>query len=83
MLHISLFSGMGGFDLASEWAGWTNIASCEINPVLRKFLSQRYPNAVHFDDIKTFTYQKLNEELTKKIGTHWRTDDIVLTGGFP
>lgn len=83
MLHISLFSGIGGFDLASEWVGWTNIVSCEINPFGRKVLEYYWPNAYHHDDIKTLTYTKLNEELTKKHGADWRADDIVLTGGFP
>jgi DNA-cytosine methyltransferase len=83
MLHISLFSGIGGFDLASEWMGWQNIASCEINPFGRKVLEYYWPNAYHHDDIKTLTYKKLNEELTKKHGAEWRADDIVLTGGFP
>ena len=83
MLHISLFSGIGGFDLASEWMGWQNIASCEINPFGRKVLEYYWPNAYHHDDIKTLTYEKINEELTARFGHNWRSDDIILTGGFP
>ena len=29
MNHASLFSGIGGFDLAAEWMGWTNVFNCE------------------------------------------------------
>jgi DNA (cytosine-5)-methyltransferase 1 len=83
MLHISLFSGIGGFDLAAEWAGWTNIVSCEINPFGRRHLEYYWPNAYHHTDIHTLTIEKINEELTKRHGEQWRTDDIVLSGGFP
>jgi DNA (cytosine-5)-methyltransferase 1 len=83
MLHISLFSGIGGFDIASEWMGWTNIVSCEINPFGRKHLEYYWPEAYHHDDIHTLTYEKINEELTKRFGSNWRTNDIILTGGFP
>ena len=83
MLHISLFSGIGGFDLAAEWAGWTNIVSCEINPFGRRHLEYYWPNAYHHTDIHTLTIEKINEELTKRHGANWRTNDIVLTGGFP
>ena len=83
MLHISLFSGIGGFDLAAEWAGWTNIVSCEINPFGNKVLNHYWSDAYHHDDIHTLTIEKINEELTKRHGEQWRTDDIVLTGGFP
>lgn len=38
MTHGSLFSGLGGFDLAAEWAGWTNAFNCEIDPFCRKIL---------------------------------------------
>lgn len=31
MTHGSLFSGIGGFDLAAEWIGWQNLFNCEID----------------------------------------------------
>lgn len=83
MLHISLFSGIGGFDLAAEWMGWKNIASCEINEFCNKVLNHYWPDAYHHKDIHTLTYEILNNELSKRFGTRWRTDDIILTGGFP
>jgi site-specific DNA-cytosine methylase len=30
MKHGSLFSGIGGFDLAAEWMGWENVFHCEV-----------------------------------------------------
>ena len=36
--HGSLFSGIGGFDLAAEWAGWQNAFHCEWNEFGQKIL---------------------------------------------
>lgn len=83
MQVISLFSGIGGFELAAEWMGWENIVSCEINPFGQRVLKHYWPNAYHHDDVHTLTYTRINEELTKRKGADWRTDDIVLVGGFP
>ena len=83
MKLISLFSGIGGFELAAEWMGWTPVVSCEINPFGRKVLEHYWPQAYHHTDIKTLTYEKINEELTQRFGPCWRSDDIILTGGFP
>jgi DNA (cytosine-5)-methyltransferase 1 len=83
MQVVSLFSGIGGFELASEWMGWDNIVSCEINPFGRKVLEHYWPNSYHHDDVKTLTYNTINEKLTEIRGTRWRTSDIVLVGGFP
>lgn len=83
MKLISLFSGIGGFELAAEWMGWTPVVSCEINPFGRKVLEHYWPKAYHHGDIKTLTYDTIEVELSKRFGTRWRNDDIILTGGFP
>ena len=83
MIHFSLFSGIGGFELASEWAGWQNYLSCEINSFGNKVLNHYWPDAYHHEDIHTLNYEVINNELTKRYGADWRTEDIILTGGFP
>lgn len=71
MTHASLFSGIGGFDLAAEWAGWTNVFNCEIDPFCRRVLAYHFPNALQYEDIKTTDFRPL------------RGGVDVLTGGFP
>jgi DNA (cytosine-5)-methyltransferase 1 len=71
MNHGSLFSGMGGFDLAAEWIGWENAFHCEWNPFGRKILNYYWRNAKSYEDI------------TKTDFTIWRGRIDVLTGGFP
>lgn len=71
MTHASLFSGIGGFDLAAEWAGWTNAFNCEIDPFCRKVLKYHFPDAEQYEDIRTTDF------------TIWRDRIDVLTGGFP
>jgi len=71
MKHGSLFSGIGGFDLASEWMGWENVFHCEWMEFPRKVLDYYWPNAdSHIDICKT--------DFTKYEGTI----DII-SGGFP
>jgi hypothetical protein len=83
MKLISLFSGVGGFEIAATQMGWDVLSTCEINDFCRTVLKHHYPNAYHHDDVKTLSIDKLNEEITKRKGSHWRTNDIVLVGGFP
>ena len=71
MTHASLFSGIGGFDLAAEWAGWTNMFNCEIDPFCRHVLKYHFPNAIQYEDIRTTNFAV------------WRGRIDVLTGGFP
>lgn len=83
MLHISLFSGIGGFDVASQWMGWKNIVSCEINEFTNTILEYYWSDAYHHKDIHTLNSKLVNTELSKRFGKNWRSDDLIITGGFP
>ena len=83
MIHISTFSGIGGFDLAAEWMGWNNYVSCDINEFGNRVREYYWPEAYHHRDIKTLTYETINAELSRRFGKDWRNQDIILTGGFP
>ena len=71
MTHGSLFSGVGGFDLAAEWMGWENLFHCEINEWCQKVLRFHFPKSIQYDDI------------TKTDFSCWRGEIDILTGGFP
>ena len=49
---LSLFSGIGGLDLAFEWAGGEVLAMCEIEPYCRKVLRKHWPHVPIYDDIR-------------------------------
>lgn len=51
MRHGSLFSGIGGFDLAAEWMGWENVFHCEWNEFGQKILKHYWPNSISYGDI--------------------------------
>lgn len=69
MKHLDLFSGIGGFSLASDWAfGDVEHIFCEIDPFCQRILKKHWPNSTIYGDIKKLA----------NIGTV----DLV-TGGFP
>lgn len=72
MIHIDLFSGIGGFALAAHWAGWRTLVTCEIDSFCRQILQYHFPKAYHHDDIHTLTYETIDVELSKRYGTLWR-----------
>jgi DNA (cytosine-5)-methyltransferase 1 len=71
MRHGSLFSGIGGFELAAEWMGWYNTFHCEFNEFGSKVLSHYWPESKHYGDI------------TKSDFSEFRDRIDILTGGFP
>lgn len=71
MTHGSLFSGIGGFELAARWCGFTNVFSCEIEPFNRRVLHHHFPESELHDDIKEMDATQY----------HGRVD--IISGGFP
>lgn len=71
MKHGSLFSGIGGFDLAAEWMGWENIFHCEIAEFPRKILKYHFPKSICYEDIKKTDFTKHRGEID------------IISGGFP
>jgi DNA (cytosine-5)-methyltransferase 1 len=71
MKHGSLFSGIGGFDLAAEWMGWENVFHCEWNEFGKRVLKYYWPEAESFHDIKKTDFKK-----------YYGTIDVI-SGGFP
>jgi len=69
--HGSLFSGIGGFDLAAQWCGWQNIFQVEINNFCQKVLIKNFPAVKRYKDIKEFD------------GTEYRGAIDIISGGFP
>ena len=71
MTHGSLFSGIGGFDLAARNVGWTNVFHCEKDEFAGKVLKHHFPEAETFTDIKEFD------------ATPFRGRVQCISGGFP
>jgi DNA (cytosine-5)-methyltransferase 1 len=76
MKAVSLFAGVGGFDLALERAGVTVVASCEIDKHARGVLQQQFPNSTLINDVKDVTGDQLRE-----LG--FDGSDGIIVGGFP
>lgn len=71
LTHGSLFSGIGGFDLAAEWAGLENIFHCEWIESKQEILKRHFPKADSYHDIQEFDGRKYNGKID------------IISGGFP
>jgi DNA (cytosine-5)-methyltransferase 1 len=72
---LDLFSGIGGFSLGLERAGFETVAFCEIDKYCRLVLQK------HWKDIKI--YSDVREIKKERLEAHGIPSPDVITGGFP
>jgi DNA (cytosine-5)-methyltransferase 1 len=73
---VSLFAGVGGFDLALQRAGVKVVASVEIDAKAQGVLRQHFPDSTIFGDVSGVTGEQLIRAGFNPIGG-------IITGGFP
>ena len=76
LTHFSLFSGIGGLDLAAEWAGFQTVGQVEKGDYANKILKKHWPDVPRWEDIKDVTIHTVREAGVEHAPT-------VLSGGFP
>jgi DNA (cytosine-5)-methyltransferase 1 len=91
--HLDLFSGIGGFALAAQWAGFRTIGFCEIDKycqkiIVKNFLAdtaggiRRESQAGNWREMLTGRSPKIFRNIFDLDGTQYRGVSII-TGGFP
>lgn len=70
MIFGSLFSGIGGLDLACESVGWRCAWQVEIDPFCRAVLAKHWPDVERYEDVR-------------EVGSDRLVPVDVIVGGFP
>ena len=68
---LDLFSGIGGFSLGLERAGFKTVAFCEVDKKCQAVLKKHWPDVPMFDDVSNLKGKDIEEKID------------VICGGFP
>ena len=71
MTHVSLFTGIGGLDLAAEAAGIKTVLQVEREPYALRILERHWPNVPRITEVRDVTRSSIDGPVT------------VVSGGFP
>ena len=77
MTHLSLFTGIGGLDLAAEMAGFRTIGQVEIDDYCNRVLEYHWPDVPRWRDVRDVTAESFEERTGIKPGT------LAVLSGFP
>lgn len=75
LTHLSLFSGIGGIDLAAEAAGFRTVGQVERDGYCRRVLERHWPGVPRFGDVRDVTADALRDAGIER--------PLLLSGGFP
>ena len=76
LTHLSLFSGIGGLDIAAEWAGFETAGQCEWADYPTRVLEKHWPDVPRWRDVRNVTGASFRDRTGCK-------DLTILSGGFP
>jgi len=76
LTHFSLFSGIGGIDLAAEWSGFETVGQCEFADYPTKVLEKHWPTVPRWRDVRDVT----RADFIRRTGHQSVT---IISGGFP
>ena len=76
LTHLSLFSGIGGLDLAAELAGFRTVGQCEWADYPRAVLQKHWPDVPKWRDVHDLTA----DEFIRRTRVRHPT---CISGGFP
>jgi len=74
LTHVSLFSGIGGLDLAAEWAGFRTVGQVEYANYPFRVLRRRFGRLPRWRDVRDVT----GEAIIERCGV-----PTLISGGFP
>lgn len=75
LTHFSLFSGIGGIDLAADMAGFATVGQCEIDDFCRRVLEKHWPGVPRWRDVRDVTAESVRAAGIGAVD--------LISGGFP